>query len=139
MQFVPALIRRLKGKHVGSLNQKLPFDAPSYDTAVFDFAAFNHTTFGEKNLQQEILQLFLTQLDDTARALATPVDESQWRYLAHTLKGAAAAVGATAIKNIASSWEAHSPPQDPAGLKALNASLASAVEAFRAQANKLIS
>jgi HPt (histidine-containing phosphotransfer) domain-containing protein len=80
--------------------------------ATFDELHFARQTFGDPDLQQEIIQLFLAQVEDARRAFATPMTTTAWRFLTHTLKGAAASVGALRIAELASAWELAGSPQD---------------------------
>jgi HPt (histidine-containing phosphotransfer) domain-containing protein len=56
-------------------------------------------------LQQEIIMLFLAQLSDAEKSFALPMTATSWRFLTHTLKGAAAAVGAQRLAELAGEWE----------------------------------
>ncbi len=121
---------------MGKLNQKLPKGKVAIDVAVFDTVHFGRQTFGEIALQQEILQLFLTQLDDTRRALAKPGSSSGWRFLTHTLRGAAAAIGAVDLTVLVDAWEQMEVPTD-ADRDAVLSAFDSAVDRFKAEAAKL--
>jgi HPt (histidine-containing phosphotransfer) domain-containing protein len=79
--------------------------------AAFEHAALNHdrlgySTMDDKALQREVLGLFLDQLAETrATLLAKPLSAQERKFLAHNLRGAAAAVGAEQIEELARSWE----------------------------------
>jgi HPt (histidine-containing phosphotransfer) domain-containing protein len=75
------------------------------DAAIFDFVLFDHLTMGEVVLQREVIQLFKLQIEQTSAAMTGLDDKAAWASLAHTLRGSAAAVGATAIANLARNWE----------------------------------
>jgi HPt (histidine-containing phosphotransfer) domain-containing protein len=92
----------------------LPARPDAAAVPVFDIGHFERQTFGDAGLQQEILVLFKVQLDETGLTLATPMTATDWRFLAHTLKGAAAAVGAFRIAELAGTWEQHGAPRDAA-------------------------
>jgi HPt (histidine-containing phosphotransfer) domain-containing protein len=81
--------------------------------AVFDEMHFVRQTFGDPALQKEIAGLFLAQVNDAKQAFATPMTNAAWRFLTHTLKGAAASVGANRIAQLAAQWELAGSPQDP--------------------------
>ncbi len=121
---------------MGTLNQKLSKLDPAVDAAVFDTVHFGRQTFGELALQQEILQLFLTQLDDTRHALAKPGSSSGWRFLTHTLRGAAAAIGAVDLTVLVDTWEQMAVPTD-AERDAVLSAFDAAVGRFRTEAAKL--
>ncbi len=96
--------------------------------AVFDKEQFESTTMYDGALQAEILVLFDQQLASVAQKLAnTVLSAHDNKFISHTLRGAAAAVGAIEIELIASSWEAHAAEQ--ANLATV---FAGAVERFRA-------
>ena len=121
---------------MGTLNQKLSKQQVPVDSTVFDTVHFDRQTFGETALQQEILQLFLTQLDDTRRALAKPGSSAGWRYLTHTLRGAAAAIGATGLTVLVDNWEQMEVPTD-AERHVVLAAFDAAVGRFKTEASKL--
>jgi HPt (histidine-containing phosphotransfer) domain-containing protein len=74
------------------------------DCVALDIASLNQNTFGDRQLRAEILGLFGAQVDSTLRSLSLPIDQEGWVFLTHTLKGAAAAIGAVEISNLASNW-----------------------------------
>jgi HPt (histidine-containing phosphotransfer) domain-containing protein len=71
----------------------------------------NEQTFQDRVLRTEILHLFLAQLDGFQKSLALPLSASGWFHLVHTLKGAAAAVGAEEIATLAQHWESAQAPK----------------------------
>ena len=76
---------------------------------VFDREMFARNTMQDEILQKEILELFFTQLATIrARVEQGPVSTEESKFMAHTLRGAAAAVGAKKIETIAAKWEAKS-------------------------------
>jgi HPt (histidine-containing phosphotransfer) domain-containing protein len=81
--------------------------------AVFDETHFVHQTFGDPDLQKEILGLFIAQVNEAKQAFCRPMTTNAWRFLTHTLKGAAASVGANRIAQLAAQWELAGSPQDP--------------------------
>ncbi|MBL8790191.1 MAG: Hpt domain-containing protein [Rhizobiales bacterium] len=107
----------------------LKFPAPEAEAvpaAVFDEAHFVRQTFGDPDLQQEIIHLFLAQINDARLAFSAPMTTTAWRFLTHTLKGAAASVGANRIAQLASQWELAGSPQDSQGRRLI-------VEQFNAE------
>ena len=121
---------------MGTLNQKLSRTPAAVDFRVFDTVHFGRQTFGDESLQQEILHLFLTQLDDTRRALAKPGSSSGWRFMTHTLRGAAAAVGAIDLVVLVETWEQMAVPTD-AEREAVVSAFDAAVRRFKIEAAKL--
>ena len=74
--------------------------------AVLDKARFTESTMGDASLQLEILDLFEQQLVDLQLQLKSDVISTEDRkFYGHTLRGAAAAIGAMEIENLARTWE----------------------------------
>lgn len=59
-----------------------------------DLVHLRRFTFGDKDLENEILGLFMEQTPRTISLLRDATSPEQWKMAAHTLKGAARAVGA---------------------------------------------
>jgi HPt (histidine-containing phosphotransfer) domain-containing protein len=76
-----------------------------YDKRIFDFDLFDHLTMGDFALQEEVINLFRLQIQSSLDTFGMEPDGNAWRMNAHTLKGAAAAVGAVRIAVQAESWE----------------------------------
>ncbi len=89
------------------------------DPLIFDREHFERQTFGDVGLQREIIQLFLAQAEDARKTLAFAMSDTSWRFLTHTLRGAASAVGALRIAELASVWELGDKPGDDAARSAL--------------------
>jgi HPt (histidine-containing phosphotransfer) domain-containing protein len=102
---------------------------------VFDEAHFIRQTFGDRGLQVEIIQLFIAQVEDSRKALAAPMTTTAWRFMTHTLKGAASAVGAMRIAKLAGGWELAGSPQDASGRAAIAAQFEAETTAFAAAAS----
>jgi hypothetical protein len=112
-------------------------DESLYACDVLDVAFLNRNTFGDKMLRKEIVGLFLAQLDSVKKNLATPIDATAWQFLTHTLKGAAAAVGACRIAALADVWSAMGVPQSQALRAAYGLQLSSFVADFKSAVNQL--
>ncbi len=76
---------------------------------VFDRTILDASTMGDVGLQAEVLGMFRTQLDDVIRHLSHGIVEAEREFVAHTLRGTAAAVGACEIAAFAVDWEAGQP------------------------------
>jgi HPt (histidine-containing phosphotransfer) domain-containing protein len=63
-------------------------------SAPIDVEHLGRYTLGDKALEKEILGLFLTQMPDLLASLRTAQSEREWKMAAHSLKGAARAIGA---------------------------------------------
>jgi hypothetical protein len=93
---------------------------------VFDRAVLAHHTMDDLALANEIMNLFLDQL--------TQLETADWpgldlTFQMHTLRGAAAAVGATQLQYIADEWSDYGTH--------LEGTLKSAITAFRQAAQGL--
>lgn len=62
-----------------------------------DFDHLQRFTMGNRSLEREVLSLFRTQSHACIDRLKTAADDRDWREAAHTLKGAAAGIGAWAV------------------------------------------
>lgn len=88
------------------------------DSAVFDRLGLEHNTMHDQRLAAEVLGLFLAQLPATITLLDEASTAADWKFAAHTLKGAAAAVGAQKLHNLACCLEGLVFPGD-AGVRLL--------------------
>jgi HPt (histidine-containing phosphotransfer) domain-containing protein len=77
--------------------------------ASFDRPHLARYTMDNADLEKEIIGLFLQQLPSIVAMLEQADSAAQWKMAAHTLKGSAAAVGATAIHACAVKLEGHAP------------------------------
>lgn len=111
----------------------LPQAAP-VPGAVFDEVHFVRQTFGDPDLQNEIVGLFLAQVNEARQAFARPMTTTAWRFLTHTLKGAAASVGANRIAELAAQWELAGSPQDPEARTRIADQFMAEADAFQAAA-----
>ncbi len=90
------------------------FSRVALNPAVFDFDMFDHLTMGEKDLQLEVIGLFRLQVEQTLDLIETVIISKDWVALCHTLRGAAASVGATAIVAQLQDWETAKVPDENA-------------------------
>ena len=101
----------------------------------FDRDRFVMSTMDDAALQREVVGLFIVQVDETcARLTEGTISAEDRKFLGHNLRGAAAAVGALHIEELAKSWENVS--YDHAVLREL---LQQAKTAFLAKARPFIS
>ncbi len=116
-----------------SLSYKLNYidHATTFDCEVLDIKFLDRNTFGDKSLRREIIGLFLSQLDGLHRSLASPINQTSWRFLTHTMKGAAAAVGANQIASLADAWAQQAAPVAHADRQYLAQELAKHIAAFK--------
>jgi HPt (histidine-containing phosphotransfer) domain-containing protein len=105
---------------------------------VFDRDFFEHCTMRDKHLMREVIDLFKLQVESAVVELADLRDGQAWKFQAHRLKGAAAAVGATEIQMIASSWENRPMPARFSEREALRETLSQAMKAYVVEADKVV-
>ena len=73
--------------------------------APIDIAHLSRHTAGDRRLGKEVLGVFRAQSDDYIAALEDAVDREAWCLAAHTLKGAASAIGAHRVAQLAAEAE----------------------------------
>ena len=72
---------------------------------VIDLAHLDQYTLGDRALQTELLQLFRVQLREQSDVLTRCDSQVDWTTACHTLKGAARAIGAVQICQVAEALE----------------------------------
>ena len=72
---------------------------------VFDRAHLAHYTMNCADLEREIIGLFLQQLPSTIEMIDSAATAAEWKLATHTLKGAAASIGAKRLQNLAAELE----------------------------------
>ena len=116
---------------MSAVNRMLAEPQPErVERPTFDEGHFSRQTFGDPDLQREIVQLFLAQVNDARHAFSRPMTTTAWRFLTHTLKGAAASVGAARMADMASEWELAGSPQDPRLRQQIVAAFEAEADAF---------
>src|SRR5690349_15957762 len=73
----------------------------SMSPEVFDRSLLRRYTMDSYELEREVIKLFLDQLPVTLAMLKNVTSQADWKLATHTLKGSAAAVGATRINRLA--------------------------------------
>lgn len=71
-----------------------------------DFAHLDKYVMGDDVLRDEVLEIFIAQLDMHVRNLDPSRDDMSWKNTAHTLKGAARGVGAWEVGELCQAAEA---------------------------------
>jgi HPt (histidine-containing phosphotransfer) domain-containing protein len=74
-------------------------------SAPIDVEHLGRYTLGDKALEKEILGLFLTQMPDLLTSLRNAQSGREWKMAAHSLKGAARAIGAWQMASAAEEAE----------------------------------
>jgi hypothetical protein len=73
---------------------------------VFDRIRFAHSTMDDIDLQREVIGLFRVQVAETKERIKLgSISAEDRKFLSHNLRGAAAAVGALQIEELAKTWE----------------------------------
>jgi HPt (histidine-containing phosphotransfer) domain-containing protein len=96
-----------------------------------DRAHLTRYTMQNRELEREIIALFLQQLPTTSAMLTTAENEADWKLAVHTLKGSAAAIGALHINALASELEEHGFGETGEAVQRLLAALDRAFAEFR--------
>ena len=108
---------------------------PELSGEILDRPHLEHYTMYNQPLMVEVLGLFLAQLPVTLELLDGAQTTAEWRFAAHSLKGAAASVGAPKLRSMALGLETFEFPGDPAvrllRIQALRAAAAEFREAVR--------
>jgi HPt (histidine-containing phosphotransfer) domain-containing protein len=97
----------------------------------------HRSTFGDAALRLEILGLFRSHLSAFRNSLLLPADAANWRYMTHSLKGAAAAIGAEELAALATNWEAQPAPETNDGRQAALQTFDEALAAFNSAVRNL--
>lgn len=84
------------------------------DKEPVDLSHLRRFTLGDRNLELEILALFVEQVPVTLAALKRAETDRDWTMAAHTLKGSARAVGAWRLATLAERAEGLGGPSDRA-------------------------
>ena len=72
----------------------------------FDHSRLAHSTMHDTELQREVVGLFMIQLKETRDRLeGAPLSSEDRKFLSHNLRGAASAIGALQIEELAKCWE----------------------------------
>jgi HPt (histidine-containing phosphotransfer) domain-containing protein len=80
-------------------------------TGAVDFAVLDRTTGGDDSVAEEVLGLFVQQAEVWAPML--DVREDGWRDAVHTLRGAAAGIGAAELAEACAEAEGSEKPTAP--------------------------
>jgi len=73
--------------------------------SVLDREHLARYTLGERDLEREVLDLFLGQVPETMAELKAARDHKAWHQAAHTLKGSARVIGAWQLADAAAKAE----------------------------------
>jgi len=99
-----------------------------------DHGYLARATLGNRALEREVLELFAGQLLVYVEQLRAADSEKDWKFLAHTIKGSALAVGANKLANLAHMAERLDLDTEPADLERLRRQAADGVAAASEEA-----
>ena len=88
-----------------ALSNKQAVMVPGTPFEVFDRAHLSRYTMDSADLEREILGLFLLQLPSTIESIERAETAADWKLATHTLKGAAASIGAKRLQAISAELE----------------------------------
>jgi HPt (histidine-containing phosphotransfer) domain-containing protein len=116
-------------------NSMLPEAAPPSFERPIDLVHLARQTLGDRDLEREVLQLFVAQARTVLEMLRAARDERQRGDLAHTLKGSARSIGAWRVAAKAEACEQLIGAQEASWRGALDELTASVREAVGAIGN----
>lgn len=77
----------------------------AHSSKPIDLVHLSRQTFGSKELENEVLGLFVSHSQQCLRRLKTAETNKEWQDILHTIKGSARAIGAWKTANIAENYE----------------------------------
>lgn len=110
---------------------KLDISGPEMKKAILDRDHLERYTMGCPDLERELIHLFLDQVPDLTRQLESGLGADDWKFVTHTLKGSARAIGAVIIAELAQRLEEIGPDADNHERFETIVRLKAAVSAFR--------
>lgn len=110
------VVRFLKGNIMNSVASQAISDQPldhhsegnehpSYPSKPIDLVHLSRQTFGSKELENEVLGLFVSHSRQCLNRLKTAETNQEWRDILHTIKGSARAIGAWKTADLAEVFE----------------------------------
>jgi HPt (histidine-containing phosphotransfer) domain-containing protein len=87
------------------MNRKSRTEGAREDAIVFDREHLRRYTMNSSELEREVLGLFLGQAPQIVAQLRSAASAAEWKLATHTLKGSAAAIGATEVNRLAARLE----------------------------------
>ena len=103
-----------------------------------DRGYLTRVTLGNRVLEREVLELFAGQLQSYVEQLRAANSEKDWKFLAHTIKGSALAVGANKLANLAHMAECLDFGAEPVDRERLRRQAADGVAAASAEVCRYI-
>ncbi len=79
-----------------------------YPSKPIDLVHLSRQTFGSKELENEVLGLFVSHSRQCLSRLSTAETNKEWRDILHTIKGSARAIGAWKTADLAEMYEQRS-------------------------------
>ncbi len=107
-----------------------------WNAAVFDYAQFEHICMENHSLMAELIVMFRSQVERSTAELSEAMTTASWKFHCHTLKGAAAAIGAVEIQMISAILEEKPCPKRHTERENTKELLVTAGKKFFAEADK---
>jgi HPt (histidine-containing phosphotransfer) domain-containing protein len=99
------MVQAGRGRFYVHKHNEMPHEAVMRHGKAIDFTHLDQYTLGDEGLQGELLRLFSMQLEAQMNELHGCTDAGAWKQAAHTLKGAARAVGVWQVAEVAERLE----------------------------------
>ncbi len=109
------------------------------DCRPVDLVHLSRLTLGNRDLEQEVLQLFIRQSSIYLKRLSEASDQKSWCDAAHTIKGSAVGIGAWKVAEIAEAIEQVQKAEIKSDCRELLQSLIESVEEANAFIESVIS
>jgi len=106
------------------------------DAGVFDREHLRRYTMNSAELEREVLGLFLDQAPAIVAQMRSASSAAEWKLATHTLKGSAAAIGATEVNRLAARLERLTPASRGVGAEIDR--IDAAVARFRAAIGEIL-
>jgi HPt (histidine-containing phosphotransfer) domain-containing protein len=103
-------MRAASGNHISIFSGPGAAGGQADGVVILDVERLTSSTLGDTSLQREVIGMFRSQVEDVVGQTTTGVNAEEWRFLAHTLRGTAAAVGAMEIAVLGETWERQGAP-----------------------------
>jgi HPt (histidine-containing phosphotransfer) domain-containing protein len=108
------------------------------DSTVFDRSFLGQYTAGDAALEAELIGLFLGQLPQILVQVSGAKSAADWKFAFHSLRGAAAAIGARELTALAEVHESKPILDHPGNRASLVDKIAGAAERFEAETRRVI-
>lgn len=104
-----------------------------------DLEHLSKQTFGDKDLESEVLELFLSHSAKSIMQMKTAQTDKDWGEAMHSIKGSARTIGAWTLGHLAEYYEKNPLPDDVAAFEREKQKAASEIENMLKKVNAYIS